>query len=153
MNQEFDYSEFHHGTAEHIRTAGRSIIGVSPCVGDDGVPFSYTIGNHLKGLPELLIIGSGHAPYLNDLSRLMIARGKAFDDGELVKPLILTLPVKMIRAGDLARDQYTVQAGEYFGHQDYALMQAVLSDREGRFPGDAGCQKPWSQFPILRADR
>jgi hypothetical protein len=29
-------------------------------------------------------------------------------------------------------------------------MQAVLSDKEGRFPDDAGCDKPWSLFPILR---
>ena len=142
--------EFHLVTAEHIARQGRSIIGVCSCAGDEGFPFSYTIGNYIKGLPELLIIGSGSAPYLNDLSRLMIAAGKPFEDGEMIHLLMLTLPLKMIRASAIAQEEYTIQAGQYFGHENYAVMQAVLPDKEGRFPGEEGCQPPYSLFPILR---
>ena len=47
--------------AERIARRGRSFVGVFPCEGDDGHAFSYTIGNHLRGLPELLIVGDCRA--------------------------------------------------------------------------------------------
>lgn len=80
--------------------------------------FSYTIGNQLKGLPELLVIGSCEASYLNDYSRLMIARGAPFDDGEVVALPKLRRPMKMIRTGAIAK-------------QD---------------TDEPGCQPPWSTF-------
>jgi Domain of unknown function (DUF4262) len=54
MSQD-ELSEFHRRTAAHIEREGRSIVGVFAADEDDGPPFSYTIGNHLKGLPELLV--------------------------------------------------------------------------------------------------
>ena len=41
-------------------------------------------GNHLRGLPELLVIGVSRGEFLNFLSDKMIERGRAFDDGEVV---------------------------------------------------------------------
>jgi hypothetical protein len=29
-------------------------------------------------------------------------------------------------------------------------MQIVLADEAGRFPGDADCEKPYSEYPVLR---
>ncbi len=142
--------DFHAGTVAHIEKHGRSIIGVFACA-DDDIPFSYTIGNHLKGLPELLVIGSSRAPYLNDFSRLMIARGGPFANGEVVALPMLTLPMKFIVADTRAHENYTVQAGEYLGHQNYDVLQVLISDREGRFPDQPGCQPPWSTFPVLAA--
>jgi len=39
-----------------VRESGRSVL----CIGGevDSPPFAYTIGNALKGLPELLMIGT-----------------------------------------------------------------------------------------------
>ena len=95
-HHEFNWEAFHRDTAGIIARYGRTIIGVGG--GDAGEPpFSYSIGNHLKGLPELLIIGSCQAPYLNEMSRLMIARGRPFDEGVLVKTLTLLLPSRRRR--------------------------------------------------------
>ena len=148
-HHDFNWEAFHRDTAGIIARYGRTIIGVGG--GDAGEPpFSYSIGNHLKGLPELLIIGSCQAPYLNEMSRLMIARGRPFDEGELVKTLTLLLPMNAHHVGArVAWDEYCVQAGEHLGHDDYSLTQMVLSDKEGRFPGDDGCQEPWASLPVL----
>jgi Domain of unknown function (DUF4262) len=143
--------EFHDGTTEHIRRSGRSIIGVVP-EADDDLPFAYTIGNHLKKLPELLVIGTCRAAFLNDLSELMIRTGKPFLDGQLVRINAARPPVKLIRANDIARTDYTVQAGQYLGHENYAVMQVLIPDRNGRFPGENGCQEPFSLLPVLRLD-
>jgi hypothetical protein len=150
MTTPHNWSAFRRQTADHIAREGRSILGVGG--GKYGEPpFSYTIGNHFEGLPELLLIGSARTPYLNDLSQLMIARGEPFRDGEIVALPMLSLPLKLVCVDDIrAWENYTVQAGEHLGHDGYDIMQAVLSDKEGRFPDDPGCDKPWSLFPILR---
>jgi Domain of unknown function (DUF4262) len=151
MAKDLYRAEFDRETFRHIAQYGRSIIGVSGCGGEP--PFSYTIGNHLKNLPELLIIGSSEAFYLNHLSRLMITRRRSFDDGELIQLLPLSLPLALVRVDDrIVWDEYTVQAGVYFGDNDYAVMQAVRSDKQGRFPDQSGCDPPWSLFPILRVN-
>ena len=69
-----------------VRESGRSVL----CIGGevDSPPFAYTIGNALKGLPELLMIGTRMGGPLNDLSEKMLGRGRAFDDGEIVRLLI-----------------------------------------------------------------
>jgi hypothetical protein len=117
--------KFYAGTAEHIKRSGRSIMQVFVPEGEEGWPFSYTIGNHLRELPELLAIGTSQGGFLNDLSQKMVDAGKPFEDGQF-------------------------QVGEYFGHQNYSVMQVLIPDREGKFPGEDGCQPPWSQFPVLR---
>ena len=145
-----DRIKFHRDTAAHIRRTGRSIIGVFPCEGDDGLPFAYTIGNDLKGLPELLVIGTSDGGFLDDLSRLMIAAGHTFEDGQTFQMAGARVPVKLIRANFSATADYTIQAGVFFGHHDYAVMQVLLPDRVGRFPGEPGCQQPYESAPVLR---
>jgi hypothetical protein len=80
-----------------VRQSGRSVM----CIfGDaDGPTFAYAIGNALKGLPELLLVGTTKGELLNDLSQKMIDRGRAFDDGELVS-LGGKFPLKVITAND-----------------------------------------------------
>jgi Domain of unknown function (DUF4262) len=147
-----DWNRFREGTAGHIERNGRSIIRVFTTDEDDGFPFAYTVGNHIRKLPELLVIGTSRAPFLNDLSQMMIDIGRPFLNGQLVRIGIARLMVKLVRASDAAREEYTVQAGEYFGHQNYEVMQVVLPDRTGKFPDEPGCQPPWSTFPVLHAD-
>ena len=41
-------------TRDTIKRAGRAVIGV---FGEDSMPFAYTIGNHGKGMPEIVLVG------------------------------------------------------------------------------------------------
>jgi hypothetical protein len=144
-----NHSEFHTDTAEHIREYGRSIISVFDGEGDE-IPFAYTIGNTERGLPELLVIGTTKAYFLNNLSQLMIDRGSPFKDGELVD-LGGKYPVRISLTNDgRAQDDYTIQAGQYYGTEEYPVLQVLLCDKEGRFPGEAECQRPYCDVPILR---
>jgi hypothetical protein len=100
MTTPHNWSAFRRQTADHIAREGRSILGVGG--GKYGEPpFSYTIGNHFEGLPELLLIGSARTPYLNDLWQLMIARGEPFREGEIVALPMLSLPLKLVCVDDI----------------------------------------------------
>jgi hypothetical protein len=149
MSQDEFNRNFHRRTAAHIKREGRSIVAVFVAEEDDGPPFSYTIGNHLKGLPELLVIGTAQGVFLNTLSHLMIAAGHGFEDGETVR-MLGSKEVKLIRASAAAREEYTIQAGEHFGHQNYSVMQVLMPDKQGRFPGEDGCDEPYASVPVLR---
>jgi hypothetical protein len=151
-----DWNKFRQTTDAMIGRVGRSIVAVFAGEEDDEFPFAYTIGNHLKGLPELLAIGTNEAGFHNKLSQMMIDTGETFGDGRVVSlpsggaPADLRL--KLIRAGNVARTEYAVQAGEHFGHDDYSIMQVLISDKDGRFPGEKGCQEPYSRVPVLRLE-
>jgi hypothetical protein len=143
------HHELHENIAGDIRRDGRSVL----CIGreEDSPAFAYTIGNALKNLPELLMIGNISAAYLlNDLSQRMIGRGGAFDDGELVD-VGGKFPLKVINA-DSERTQrdYTIQVGEHLGHENYAVQQVLICDKEGRFPDDPECARPYSTVPVLK---
>jgi hypothetical protein len=130
-----------------VRQYARSVL----CVGRerDSPGFAYTIGNWLAKLPELLIIGTTRGDILNDLSQKMIERGRSFDDGELVS-LGGKFPVKIITADWRAKCDYTIQAGQYLGIENYLVQQVLISDRSGRFPDDPECQHPYSTIPVLK---
>lgn len=128
-----------------IRQHGRSVL----CVGgeDDSPSLAYTIGNWPK-LPELLIIGTPKGGVLNELSDIMIRQGRAFVDGEIVD-LGGKLPVKVIVADQRAKDDYTIQAGQYHKSEDYTVLQVLIPDKQGRFPDQPGCREPFAGFPVL----
>ncbi len=94
------------------------------------------------------IVAGGEEIVLS-LSQQMIERGCAFDNGERVRLTVARVPVKLVVASGIARDEYTVQAGVHFGHEKYAVMQVVVPDPAGRFPGEPGCDAPWSEVPVL----
>jgi Domain of unknown function (DUF4262) len=126
---------------------GRSVIGVGS---DDAPPFAYTIGNCLVGLPELLVLGMADNDLLNRLSEMMIDRGHGFDDGELVS-LGGLHPVKVINAtSEAVKDEYTFQVANFTERDDYDVLQIVIPDRNGRFPGDPKCEQPFASIPQLR---
>lgn len=125
-----------------ILMAGQTIQGVFPRVGETGTAFFYTIGNGELGLPELLLIG-GFRPeiamaILNELGQYMRERGKPLDEGML--DIGWTFPFKVRKAGGSVRTLYTAQVGEYLGHERYDVTQVMICDREGRYPGDVGCE-------------
>ncbi|MCV9964195.1 DUF4262 domain-containing protein [Pararhizobium sp. BT-229] len=126
----------------NILLAGQHIQAVFPRVGGTGDTFFYTIGNAERGLPELLLIG-GFRPeiamhMLNEIAQYMRERGKAPEEGFL--DIGWTLPFKVRKAGGNVRTEYTAQAGEYLGHERYEVIQVMICDGEGRYPGDDGCQ-------------
>jgi Domain of unknown function (DUF4262) len=149
---------FYKDLRDIIRSKGRMVLAVCPTSEEDEmIPFSYTIGNQAKGLPELLVIGSPKGTYLNEMSERMIKQGKAFDHGEVIETGKLfdlkskKCRIKIIDATHEAHEKYTVQAGVYFETQDYRVQQVILSDEEGRLPGEVGCAPGFAAIPILAA--
>jgi hypothetical protein len=114
--------------------------GVFPGPSDDEPPFIYTIGNHDLGLAELLLIGFD--PYdmvwvLNVAAKVQRDRGRMFEHLETVDG-IATMPLRFYDPDPKVRDLFTIQAGNYHGHQDYAVRQLLLPDKQGRFPDEEG---------------
>jgi hypothetical protein len=142
--------EFHFEIAHTIAKDGRQIIGVIPDRKHAG--FAYTIGNHSKGVPELLLIGN-FAPenikwVLNDISDRLIKRGKPFDNGSTVD-LGGKHPLMVWNCTEVAKSEFLIQAGEYFGHSDYLVQQVVIPDPQGRWPDDILCHKDY-RVPLLK---
>jgi Domain of unknown function (DUF4262) len=142
---------FYKDLRDIIRSKGRMVLAVCPTSEEDEmIPFSYTIGNQAKGLPELLVIGSPKGTYLNEMSERMIKQGKAFDHGEVIETNG-KYRIKIINATYEAHENYTIQAGVYYKTQDYKVQQIILSDEEGRLPGEVGCAPGFAAIPILAA--
>jgi Domain of unknown function (DUF4262) len=134
-DDEFDrnVAKFQKGIDDDIERVGRSIVCVF--AEDDKPGFAYTIGNALKWLPELLIVGYNQGDFLNGLSEKMIKRDRAFDDGEVV---VLdgghSGLVKIINTDKRAQENYTFQATFLYGHDDYRVQQVLFRDLNGFFP-------------------
>jgi hypothetical protein len=131
---------------DNIERLGRSVISVGTIR-----PFSYTIGNAMKGLPELFVIGLAPisaAGMLNAWSKRMIDRDGPFLDGEEVD-LGGAFPCRAIACRGSVRDEYTIQAGQFLRREDYDVVQMLVPDQAGRFPGDPLCAKPYADVPVL----
>ena len=114
--------------------------------------FLYTIGNHERGLPELIWVGTGDPKafcgVLNHASEIQRERASAFAHGELVS-LGGRLPVKIVDATVRAKADYTFQVGHYYDTEDYQVRQLLAPDRDGRYPGDPLCAEPSASRPVL----
>lgn len=141
---------------EHIQRHGRTLVGVF-ALQDSKDPindaFTYTIGNALKQLPELLIVGLyDDRGILNALSEEMIRRGRAFDDGDTFTFPGSSKPVALCDAAESVKERYTLQATDILGGADkYRVMQVVLCDKAGLFPWTPGCAEPYSKVVVRRA--
>jgi hypothetical protein len=134
----------------HIERYGRHIIGV--CAGDGDPAFAYTIGNRWWAsygydIAELLVIGIWRAGFLNDLSALMMKRERRFRSGELVD-IGGEYPLKIIDANPQAQQDYTIQASNFYGHDNYPVQQVLLPDTHGHFPDDPHCAERY-RMPVL----
>lgn len=138
---------------DNIKRQGRSVmmIGAGGKPPDD-FPFCYTIGNHLAGLPELLLIGGCEPTFgevLNVVSDKMKKRGSAFESGDVVD-IGATCPVKVVDArSPKAKSDYMVQATNFLRADDYRVLQVLVPDLRGRFPGDPACDAPYALVPVL----
>jgi hypothetical protein len=115
------------------------------------IPFLYTIGNYECGLPELLMIGSTCGATLNAINERMRENNRAFADGEAIELGGACKP-KAFWANDEGRREYTVQVGEYYGTDDYAVQQIVIPDFFGRYPGDPKCDRPFRWTPLFKSN-
>lgn len=102
--------------------------------------FVYTIGNALHGLPELLLIGNFSpqvaASVVSELGgRMREARRPLEGDIDIGGDY----PVRVRRATRQARDRYTLQASRYLRHEEYDVLQLLLCDQAGVYPGEPGC--------------
>lgn len=146
--REFDYFQT---MAKLIAKNGRAVQSVPATQLQRG--FAYTVGNQEKGYPELLILGAWGetaGAILDALSRLMLARKKAFTDGELVELPEYSIKFTVYNALDpRAKTDYCRQAGNFYDNQDYKVQQVVIPDPEGRLPGDPECDENY-KVPLLR---
>lgn len=136
---------------DNIARTGRHIMWVFPDP-EGGEVFSYTIGNSLRGLPELLWLGRYDPKtvvwLLNELSERMVRRRGSFRDGEIVD-LGGAQPICVVEASDEVKERFTIQVAN-FANGDYSVLQVVMPDKEGRFPWDDGCADPYARQKIYR---
>lgn len=119
---------------------------------DANSAFTYTTGNYLVGLPEVIVFGlvGAHASaMLIELSEKMIERGRAFDDGEDVD-LGGRFPLHVLAATDAGVREHLVLTRRFAGSRTFSVMQAVVCDLEGRLPWDEGCASPYRDVKIWR---
>ncbi|PZR66548.1 MAG: DUF4262 domain-containing protein [Stutzerimonas stutzeri] len=124
---------------ENIENYGQHLFYVG---GDGADPaFCYTIGNAEHGLPELLVIGSFGfwltGQILNELGAKMREAGKPYEEGLL--DIGWTYPFKIRKTSGDVNERFTIQAGRYLGHENYVVLQIMICDPMGRYPGDEGC--------------
>lgn len=131
----------------NIDTSGQHVFGIFPDndAGDDG--FYYTIGNAVRGLPELLLVGSFEPNLatfvLNTLGDHMRKSERALPEGLLRLP-DWPHPFKIRKTGWRAKTRFTIQASRFHERDNYEVLQVMLCDPKGRFPGDPGCDKPYN---------
>jgi len=134
-----EVSDFYAGIERNIALSGQHLFLI---FADGETPaFAYSIGNALHGLPELLLIGNFSprvtGSIINDLGRKM---------REACRPLEGDIdvggqfPVRVRRASAEARRHFTLQAGRYLRHEEYDLLQVMLCDPAGIYPGEPGCE-------------
>lgn len=138
---------------QHIDKYGQHLRMVMLTADDppNAQPFIYTIGNHERGLPELLLIGDVKSPspeIVNALSEVQRERGRAFDHNELVD-YGARLPARLVDAGRLGREEYAIQVGVFYGIEDFQVRQIVFSDAQGRFPEHPDCDAKYKSQLVL----
>jgi hypothetical protein len=137
----------------NVMKFGRQMISVSPEKGTPG--FIYTIGNHLKGLPELLLIGPCDAAASNLLTSVAMGledQNTPFLHGSFLKVDGFKHKMQIWNCGLKAKLLYTVQATQYYLSREldtnYKVQQVVVADPKGRWPDDPKCSKKY-RVPLL----
>jgi hypothetical protein len=116
-------------------------------------PFAYTVGNHERGMPELLVTGpvsSDMGRWLNYLGEMQRERNQGFEEGEIVR-FDHGLALKMADAGSRGRNECAIGVSAFFDTDSFDLLQVLVGDTAGRFPDDPGfTDDPYYRQPILR---
>lgn len=141
-----DASDFYGDIERNIARSGQHLFLI---FADGETPaFAYSIGNALLGLPELLLVGNFSprvaGAILNELGlKMRDARRPLEGDIDVGGQF----PVRLRHASADARQRYTLQAGRYLRHEEYDVLQVLLCDPDGIYPGEPGC-KPGYDVPL-----
>jgi hypothetical protein len=139
-------AKFYADVDDNIATSGRTVVGVL----DPVAPFSYTIGNHVAGLPELIVFGLDPRDAQHVLNAASAMPGlAAVGDGDPVD-IGGKVPLRAVVCPMWAKCEFAIQAGRYLRTDNYRLLQLLVPDRQGRYPGDPDCQPPYRDAPVLR---
>lgn len=131
---------------EHIKTFGCTVLAIAPEKGSPG--FSYTVGLHEQGFPELLTIGlpavTAHHILMSAYTR-MKSSGEVPKDGDILadvcnSPLIW----KKVAPGN----DMTLWAFDYYPNDEVEVMQIVWPDRAGLFPWQDGHDEQMEQAVV-----
>ncbi len=147
-------SDLHIHLRTEINRRGFYVLVVMPMEDSPDMPFGYTIGNAMLGLPELLVVGVGPRTTfstLSSVSEAMRTNRRAFDEMARVR-IGGIVPVTVIDADDRVKDDYTIQVGRTLGiaPHAYRVQQIVVPDERGLFPWSPGCADPYRSLPVYR---
>lgn len=144
--------EYHRTAALNIYRRGQHLVGVFDPDGRDP-PYTYTIGNYEKELPEILQIG---APSRQIGWALNTIGERQRQSGLLLGVIDLggDFPVKLVDVTDIPRVKrdFTIQVGVHYRTADYRVTQLYVPDKKGRFPDEKGCAAPY-RWQVLRDRR
>lgn len=131
-------SDFYAAIERNIARSGQHLLLI---FADGKTPaFAYSIGNALHGLPELMLIGNFSprvaGSIINELGQKMREARRPLEGDIDVGG---QFPVRMRHASAEARQHFTLQAGRYLRHEEYDVLQVLLCDPAGIYPGEPGC--------------
>ena len=133
-----DPSDFYAAIDRNIARNGQHLFLI---FADGETPaFAYSIGNALQGLPELLLVGNFSprvaGSIINELGRKMRDARRPLEGDIDVGG---RFPARVRQASVQARQRFTLQAGRYLRHEEYDVLQVLLCDPDGAYPGEPGC--------------
>lgn len=106
--------------------------------------FTYTIGLSAKGLPDLLVFGLPQeaSGIVADIAQMMVESKTRLADGLVIRD-VASVPLKLRSLGLSDGFKFATGAKRFAREQHYtaSLMQIVLPDQAGRFPGEDGCDQ------------
>jgi hypothetical protein len=130
------FDEYMKIVAEDIARHGLHLVGVFSDTGDEP-PFTYTVGLLPTLGFELLVYGLPHEVamvVLNDIgAHVRAGRGLHID---VPTTQFTNLPIKFMICGEKAQEVNGV--ARRFHQSKVPMVQLVLCDRAGKFPGEAG---------------
>jgi hypothetical protein len=130
-----------------IEEHGWAVRLVSPRVGDEGVPFAYTVGLTAMGHPEIVEQGlpSETVHQFLNLVGKEVKAGRRFDAPSIVRDLTEgNHPVAFIRVEDTSA---LTAVEQVYGTVE--ALQLVWSDSSGRLPWEQGFGPGPDQQPLL----
>jgi Domain of unknown function (DUF4262) len=131
--------------AEH----GHAVQQVAAAEGE--ASWSYTIGLHAAGLPELIIVGglglAGQGSVLNRLAE-RLREGETLPVGERDPSVLEGVDVTYLEVADTTTEDFAVALRL---QSDFRALQVVWPDLENRFPWEPGYAFPPDEQRLLGA--
>jgi hypothetical protein len=116
---------------------------------EDEPDWSYTIGLHADGLPELIIVGGlsmeGQHAVLNDLAA-RLRSGEELPIGGRDPSVLEGFDVTYLDVVDTATQDFAVALRL---QSEFRALQAIWPDRGNRFPWEPGYSLPLTQQRLL----